>query len=330
MSDRAPLRPALMIEVDGPAADPGLAPPVPEEGRPAMAALALMAPRQRSPLARAGIWVFASLFTLALSTAAWNFITGLFAASSLLGWAAFGLVLAAVALGCIAAWGEVLAYLRLGRLDAIRARAADAQARDDLAAAGKVVGDIQRLYAGRADVSWGMARLRDGQSDVFDADALLALAEHEVMAPLDRAAMAEIEAAARQVATITALVPMALADVAAVLFANTRLIRRLAQIYGGRAGSLGSWRLMRRVAGALLGAGSLALADDLVGSALGGGLLGKLSRRFGEGVVNGALTARVGIAAMELSRPLPFAALPRPNTGATISRALAGVFGGRE
>jgi putative membrane protein len=155
------------------------------------------------------------------------------------------------------------------------------------------------------------------------------LAEREVLAPLDRAALAEIESAARQVATITAFVPLALADVAAVLFANVRLIRRLSQIYGGRSGSLGSLALMRRVAGALLGAGAMALADDLVGSVAGGGILGKISRRFGEGVLNGALTARVGIAAMELSRPLPFVALARPNTGATVSRALAGLFGGK-
>jgi putative membrane protein len=144
------------------------------------------------------------------------------------------------------------------------------------------------------------------------------------MAPLDTAALAEIESAARQVATVTALVPMALADVATALFVNLRMIRRLAQIYGGRSSSLGNLALLRRVFTALLGAGALALADDLIGSVASGGLLGKLSRRFGEGVVNGALTARVGLAAMEACRPLPFAALPKPGTTTTISRALAG------
>ena len=41
----------------------------------------------------------------------------------------------------------------------------------------------------------------------------------------------EIEAAARQVATITALVPLAFADVAAALTANTRMIRAIAEVY---------------------------------------------------------------------------------------------------
>ena len=158
----------------------------------------------------------------------------------------------------------------------------------------------------------------------MDADALLDLVETEVMAPLDRAALAEVEAAARQVAMVTALVPMALADVATALYANLRMIRRLSEIYGGRSSSLGNLRLLRRVFAALLGAGAMALADDLVGSFASGGVLGRLSRRFGEGVVNGALTARVGLAAMEACRPLPFVALEKPGTTATTSRALAG------
>ena len=161
----------------------------------------------------------------------------------------------------------------------------------------------------------------------MDADGLLALAEAEVLAPLDAMARAEVEAAARQVATVTALIPLALADVATALVSNLRMIRRVAEIYGGRSGSLGSWRLLRRVFLSLVATGAVALTDDLIGSFAGGGILSKLSRRFGEGVVNGALTARVGLAAMDICRPMPFVALPRPGVSATISRALAGLFG---
>jgi putative membrane protein len=147
------------------------------------------------------------------------------------------------------------------------------------------------------------------------------------MEPLDARARASVESAARQVATVTALVPMALADVAASLVANLRMIRQIAEIYGGRSGTLGNLRLLRRVFTSLLAAGALALTDDMIGSVAGGGVLSKLSRRFGEGVVNGALTARVGVAAMELCRPLPFRALERPAVSSLVSRALAGVFG---
>ena len=36
----------------------------------------------------------------------------------------------------------------------------------------------------------------------------------------------------------------------------------------------------------------------------------RLSRRLGEGAFNGALTARIGAAAVEVCRPLPFIAAP--------------------
>ncbi|MGA0924607.1 MAG: DUF697 domain-containing protein, partial [Lutimaribacter sp.] len=62
-------------------------------------------------------------------------------------------------------------------------------------------------------------------------------------------------------------------------------------------------------------------------SAAGGTVVSKVSRRFGEGVVNAALTARVGIAALDLCRPLPFAAQKRPGVSALLGRALRGLFG---
>ncbi|MEM1385792.1 MAG: YcjF family protein, partial [Pseudomonadota bacterium] len=157
-------------------------------------------------------------------------------------------------------------------------------------------------------------------------DAALALAETELLAPLDAAAVTEVEAATRQVATITALVPLAFADVIAALTSNLRMIRRVSEIYGGRSGTLGTWRLTRAVLSHLVATGAVAVGDDLIGSVGGGHLLSKISRRFGEGIVNGALTARVGVAAIEVCRPLPFGEGKRPSVSGLVKRALAGLF----
>ena len=69
------------------------------------------------------------------------------------------------------------------------------------------------------------------------------------------------------------------------------------------------------------------VGDDLIEPLLGGSIVAKLSRRFGEGLVNGALTARVGVAAIEVCRPLPFAREKRPGVRGIVKRALTGVFG---
>lgn len=309
------------------AVDPSLAPPVPDalpEGQ-AMQAVAALSQKRPSGLWRFAVWAFGALFSFALSVAAYDFVTGLLARNVVLGWMAFALVVLAVVAGLVLALREWGAFLRLSRLDSLRTRAVEARAAADLKEARRVVSGLVSLYGARGDTAWGRARLAERQGEVMDADALLSLAERELLATLDTEARLVIEGAARQVATVTALVPLALADVATAAVANLRMIRRIAEIYGGRSGSFGSLKLLRRVFGSLVAAGALALTDDMIGSVAGGGVLSKLSRRFGEGVVNGALTARVGVAAMELCRPLPFVALERPAVSSLVSRALTGL-----
>jgi putative membrane protein len=61
--------------------------------------------------------------------------------------------------------------------------------------------------------------------------------------------------------------------------------------------------------------GGMAAGDSLIQQVLGHGVAAKLSARLGEGVLNGLLTARLGLAAIEVARPLAFAALPPPALG---------------
>ena len=144
------------------------------------------------------------------------------------------------------------------------------------------------------------------------------------MKTLDNRAEAAISRASRDVAAATALIPLAFVDVLAALAINLRMVREIAETYGGRAGWLGSWRLMRTVAAHLIATGAVAVADDLLGPLVGGGVLAKLSRRFGEGALNGALTARVGVSAVEVCRPLPFKALDKPSASGIVLNALRG------
>ena len=323
--------PVLIDLEDKPARNPAEAPPVPDspglpEGR-AMQTVAVLATARPSRLAKWFWGLLGALLTTVVSVAAWDFVWRLIDRSPVLGFAMTGLIAGFVLILLIIALRELAAFSRLKRMDSLHHAAAGALAADDLAAARDVVARLDRLYAGREALSWGRERLAERAPEQFDAATLLALAETELMAPLDAAAIREVEAASRQVATVTALVPLALADVFAALTANLRMIRRVAEVYGGRSGTLGSWRLTRAVLTHLVATGAVAVGDDMLGSLAGGGLLAKLSRRFGEGVVNGALTARVGVAAIEVCRPLPFSKGKRPSVSGLVSRALAGLFG---
>ena len=317
----------MVIDLDGrEAAAPGAAPPVPEVAETAFQAAVARGGRAPSRLGRWFWGLFAALMSLVLGMAAWTWVTGLLTAVPVLGWLAVALVTGLIVVLVALAVREAAALARLGRIDAIQEAAGRALADGDLAAARAVVARVERLYAGRAETGWGLARLAERQAEVLDADGLLRLAGVEVLGPLDQLAALEVEAAARQVAAVTAFVPVALADVATALAANLRMIRAIAEIYGGRGGTFGSVRLIRGVMGHLVATGAVAVGDDLISSVAGGGVLSKVSRRFGEGVINGALTARVGVAAMEVCRPIPFGPGERPSVTGMLKRALTGVF----
>jgi putative membrane protein len=50
----------------------------------------------------------------------------------------------------------------------------------------------------------------------------------------------------------------------------------------------------------------VAVGDSLMQQVLGLGLAARISARLGEGVLNGLMTARFGLAALFVCRPLPF------------------------
>ncbi len=266
------------------------------------------------------------LIGIIVSAAAWDYAVELIARSTILSQITL-VFLAVVAAGILLViLREVRAFSRLRKIDSLQIQTVAARADGGSPAALALVSRMETLYSSREETRWGLQTLAQAKGEVLDGDALLALAETSLLGPLDERVKTRIAAASRQVAAATAIVPLAFADVAVALVANVRMVRAVADIYGGRAGFFGSWRLLRAVATHLVATGAVAVGDDMLGSIAGGGVLAKISRRFGEGVINGALTARVGIAAMEVCRPMPFHALKRPGVSGLTGRALTGLF----
>ncbi len=323
-----PRKPVMLdAEALSPAPSPQEAPPVPEAEpqNAAMQRATRAAGKPRGWLSKLFWSAVFALLSMAISLAAWDFVNGLFARNIWLGRTALGLSALIVLVLFIATLRELIGFARLRKLDSLRAESKAARSADR-ASALKTLTKLDHLYAARPELRWARGELQSKQVDLLDADALIDLAEQQLMAPLDALARLEIEAASRQVAAATALIPLALVDVLVALSTNVSMIRRIAATYGGRAGFLGSWRLLKGVAAHLIATGAVAIGDDMIGSLAGGSALSKLSRRFGEGVINGTLTARVGVAAMEICRPMPFEALKRPKASAIVKTALLGMF----
>jgi putative membrane protein len=235
-----------------------------------------------------------------------RFISLAFARDDWIGWTVTGLIAIAIFAALMMLVREMVGFSRLSRLSRIKQASADALRDRDRRAEQKAIAWLMNLYSGRRNLAWSLRRLQDYAHDVHDPGNLLSLADRELMSSLDGEARRTITRSAKRVATVTAMSPMALISVAYVLIENLRTLRSLATLYGGRPGFVGVVRLARMIFTHLVATGGVAMTDDLLGQFLGHDVLRRLSQRLGEGAFNGALTARFGIAAIEVIRPLPF------------------------
>jgi len=253
-----------------------------------------------------------AIVALALGIAFDTLIRDLFARAEWLGWLSVGLI-ALFVLALLAIVGrEIAGLLRLKRLARLRLQADDAAARNDRDAATASLKALLALYRDRPDTAKARRLVAGHLGEIMDGRDLLILAERDLVAPLDARARILASAAARRVSVVTAISPRAFFDVAFVLYESVRLIRRIAVVYGGRPGTLGLFRLLKAVLGHLAVTGSIAVGDTLIQQLVGHGIAGRLSTKLGEGVVNGLMTARIGLSAMDVCRPLPFLAAERP------------------
>lgn len=256
-----------------------------------------------------------ALVLLALGLAADTLVRGLFEATPLLGWlglAALGL--AALAL-VVLVGRELLGLWREKKIEALRERALAALDGRDGDGAKRVVGELLALYATRPETARGRGRVEAVADEILEAEDRLALAEREILADLDARAKRAVSDAAKQVSLVTALSPRAVVDIGFVVFSAARVLRRVSAVYGARPGALGFLRLLRAALTHLTVTGGVAVSDGLLQQALGLGLAARLSARLGEGVLNGIMTARFGLAAIAVCRPLPFMALQQPKIG---------------
>jgi len=252
------------------------------------------------------------LVSLIASLWLYDWVIALIARDDWIGWAAVGLLgLVLLALVMIIL-REAAGLLRLARLGKIRHEADSAARQNDKALAVDVTRRLKRFYDGRDDLAWGLQQLAEHEHDIMNAEELLRLDERTLIAPLDPIARSIVAASAKRVSVVTAVSPNAVIDMMFVGAQNMRMLRKLATLYGARPGTLSLLKLARMVVTHIVLTGGIALGDDIIQQVVGHGLTARLSAKLGEGVFNGALTTRIGIAAIDVCRPLPYVEQQRP------------------
>jgi putative membrane protein len=270
------------------------------------------------------------LLSLAVGLWFWRLIDELFRTNAVAGWIGTALlILAAVALVILLA-REIRGLMRLSNVTAIR-RDAEAVVFNDHGDQAKAI--IQRLMQFQANdprTASQRTAMQGYMNEIIDGRGLLTLADRTMMQPCDERAKEAIAAAAKRVSIVTAISPRALVDILFVAAQSVMLTRKIAEIYGTRPGSLGFLRLARNILGHLAITGGVAITDSVLSQLVGHGMAAKLSAKLGEGVLNGLLTARIGLACIAVCRPLPFLASDEPRLQDVAGEILSNPFGRKE
>ena len=295
---------------------------------PDSAALAVPAPEARAPSRRGLRWgvlfwgATGALVVLAMALGLYDLVKDFFARSVELGWLGLALVVIAALSLLVIGLREAAGLMRLANVEHLHERAEDVIASDDRDAGGALVKQLISLTHKMPQLARARANLKDHLDEIIDGADLVRLAERELMAPLDQEATSLITASVMRVSVVTAVSSRASIDMLFVLVNFLNLLRKLSYLYGVRPGTLGMMRLLRQVISHLVLTGGLATSDSLIQQLLGHGIAARLSARLGEGLLNGLLTARLGLATIDVVRPLPFTALPRPTLSDLMSEAL--------
>lgn len=282
------------------------------EGGGALVAVAPARRRRRIPWGTLLWSALSGLVLLALGLAITNLVEDLYARAPWLG--AIGLTLALIAglALLVVVIREIVGLVRLATVENLRERALTVIESDDRDGGRALIADMLALTRRIPQLARSRGRLEAHRADIIDGRDLVRLAERELMTPLDVEARRLVVAASKRVSVVTAISPRAAVDMVFVLINALRMVRQLAVLYGGRPGALGMLRLFRQVVSHLAVTGGVGVADGVVQQVVGHGLAARLSARLGEGMINGLLTARLGLLTIDLVRPLPFHELPRP------------------
>ncbi|MFD0938788.1 TIGR01620 family protein, partial [Methylobacterium trifolii] len=161
-----------------------------------------VAAKRRSPWGALFVSAAGGLVSIAVGLSVERMIADLFQAAPWLGWVALALLgLAGFALLAIVV-RELAGLRRERKIERLRQSAIDAIATRDHTGAQAVVAEIGAFYKDSAALAAGRQRLEATADAILDVDDRIGLAEHELLAPLDRQARNAIASAARQVSAV--------------------------------------------------------------------------------------------------------------------------------
>jgi putative membrane protein len=272
-----------------------------------------------------GLLLFTSLFglfTLWLTATLITSVEQLFQRNDIIGWLALGLTTLLIISILAIITKEIVSLSKLKKLGNLKTKGQQIHDNNELKPAKKYARNIKQLYEHTPKREWILKSLKDQEQTIMDGRELVELIDTEIGSPLDKEAEKIISETAKKVSVITAIAPGPFIDMVAVTLLNLTMIRKISTVYGVRPGLWGLSRLGRNILAHLALSGGLAMTGDLLQPLIGSSIAAKLSKKLGEGMINGALTIRIGLSAQEVTRPIPYITAKKSSFAKIVSSSL--------
>jgi len=285
-------------------------------------------PRASSPL----LWLLGSLgilllFMLVLD--AYHFVAQQYASSFFLGTLFFGLTVTITAAVLTLSWRAYKNIRALRTVSVLQEEGRQLMETDGYGGAMPYINKVMQFYEHRPDIK---ARLEGFYVTVNDSHhdrEVCTLFSSQVMKDIDQQAYRVVTQRSQETAVMVMISQIAILDAILTLWRNVRMIRDVATLYGARPGFFGSMSLIGSVLQNLIYAGASEVVADGVAEMMGSSMLSIMSAQAAQGLGSGVLTARLGLHAIRVCRPLPFTDENKPrlkDIRREIISSLKGIF----
>ncbi|GGB80114.1 UPF0283 membrane protein [Marinobacterium zhoushanense] len=206
--------------------------------------------------------------------------------------------------GSVQLWRSFRGLRQLSQIERIQTDARALLQHKGQGGASALLRELQRHYRNTPEEQRLNETIRLLDSAYSDSEIVRYLSHH-ALSEQDERARRCVQRYAVESGVLVALSPWASFDMLLVGWRNLRMLREVAGIYGVAPGASTQWILLKRVLHNLAFAGLSEMAIDAGSAALGSSLTATLSARAGQGLGAGLFTARTGLQAQRLCRPLP-------------------------
>ncbi|MGR5540270.1 YcjF family protein [Vibrio campbellii] len=253
-------------------------------------------------------WLTTGLFVTFTGLVGWQVVDSVVTAVQTADWLALGWVgfIATIASFGLGALGKELWKLRKLRNHFSAQEESEALIDSQSVGKGKAFCDKLAEQSGVLPENPGFDRWKNSVNPAHSDAEILDMYDAMVVSQQDKLATKVVSQHATESAALVAVSPLAAVDMLLVAWRNFKMIDNLSKVYGVELGYASRIKLLRSVFVNMAAAGASELVIDAGMDLMSMDLAGKVSARAGQGLGVGILTARLGLKAMTLLRPLPW------------------------